>query len=161
VSQHADLLVVDEMMRHTHKMVMLPRLWSSLSLGQTTLSWQLFPFQESSRALVPQQQGVYAFLIVPDIAGPLQVSYLMYIGETDRTLRQRFGEYLLEAQSDNIRPKLLRILPLYPNHLMFACSTLQSGIVPKDVETLLIEAFLPPGNDQLPASVRRPRKAFQ
>ncbi len=138
---------------------MVPRLWSSLSLAQT-LSWSLFPFNDSSRSSIPDQQGVYAFLILPVIAGNLNVSYLMYIGETERTLRDRFGEYLLEARSDKIRPKLLRILPLYPDHLVFACAPLPLGIVPRDLESALIEAFLPPGNDDVPATVRRPRKAF-
>jgi hypothetical protein len=68
------------------------------------LSWSLYPFSEASRDQIPQQQGVYAFLIVPAIAGNLSVAYLMYIGETDRTLRTRFGEYLREARSERIRP---------------------------------------------------------
>jgi hypothetical protein len=84
----------------------------------------------------------------------------MYIGETGRTLRERFAEYLVEARSDKIRPKLLRILPLYPDHLVFACAPLPANIAPKDVESALIEALLPPGNDDVPATVRRPRKAF-
>ncbi len=159
MSQYTDLLAVDEMMRHSHHMIMVPRLWSALSLGQT-LSWSVFPFNDSSRSLIPNEQGVYAFLVVPSIAGNLNVSYLMYIGETDRTLRQRFGEYLLEAGSDRIRPKLLRVLPLYPDHLLFVCAPLPTGVVPKNVESSLIEAFLPPGNEQVPATVRRPRKAF-
>jgi hypothetical protein len=159
VSQYTDLIAVDEMMRHSHQMVMVPRMWSSMSLG-LPLSWSLFPFNNSSRSSIPNEHGVYAFLVVPNIAGNLNVSYLMYIGETERPLRQRFGEYLRETSSDTIRPNLLRILPLYPNHLVFACAPLPANIVPKDVEAALIEAFLPPGNDQVPASVRRPRKAF-
>ena len=159
MSQHTDLLQSDEMMRHTHHMVMVPSLWTGFSVFQS-LSWSVFPFSESSRNSVPDQQGVYAFLVVPGIAGDLNVSYLMYLGETERPLRVRFGEYLLEAQSDTIRPKLLRILPLYPDHLLFACAPLPSGVAPKDVETALITAFLPPGNDQLPATIRRGRKAF-
>jgi len=159
LSQHADLLATDEMMRHSHHMIMVPRLWSSCALGQT-LDWSVFPFNDSSRASIPDEQGVYAFLIIPGIADNLNVSYLMYIGETDRTLRERFGEYLLEARSDKIRPKLLRILPLYPDHLVFACAPLPSGVVPKQIESALIEALLPPGNEQVPATVRRPRKAF-
>ena len=159
MSQYTDLLAADEMMRHSHAMIMVPSLWSSLSLQQP-LSWSVFPFNDSSRSSIPEQQGVYAFLILPGIAGDLNVSYLMYIGETHRTLRERFGEYLLEARSDKIRPKLLRILPLYPEHLMFACAPLPPEIVPREVESALIEAFLPPGNDDVPATVRRPRKAF-
>lgn len=159
MSQYTDLLASDEMMRHSHEMVMVPRLWSSCSLP-VYLSWSVYPFSENSRNQIPEQQGVYAFLILPGIAGDLNVAYLMYIGETDRTLRVRFGEYLLEARSDKIRPKLLRILPLYPDHLVFACAPVPVGVVPKDIETKLIEAFLPPGNDDIPATVRRPRRAF-
>jgi hypothetical protein len=48
----------------------------------------------------------------------------MYIGETERTLRVRFRDYLNEAESDSIRPKLLRILPLYRDYLHFACTPL-------------------------------------
>ena len=70
------------------------------------LTWSLFPFQDASRSQIPNAPGVYAFLIVPNIAGNLNVSYLMYIGKTDRPLRQRFAEYLLEAKSDRIRPNL-------------------------------------------------------
>lgn len=159
LSQYTDLAASDEMMRHSHEMIMVPRLWSSCSLP-VNLSWSVYSFSENSRNQVPEQQGVYAFLILPAIAGNLSVAYLMYIGETDRTLRVRFGEYLLEARSNKIRPKLLRILPLYPDHLAFACATVPSGLVPKDVESALIEAFLPPGNDDIPATVRRPRRAF-
>jgi hypothetical protein len=159
LSQYTDLLASDEMMRHSHEMVMVPRLWSACSIP-LNLSWSLFAFSESSRNQIPEQQGIYAFLIVPAVAGNINVAYLMYIGETDRTLRVRFGEYLVEARSNRIRPKLLRILPLYPDHLVFACATVPAGVIPKDIETKLIEAFLPPGNDDIPATVRRPRRAF-
>jgi hypothetical protein len=148
------------MQRHSHEMVMVPRLWAAASTALIPpLSWSVFPFQEGSRAQIPAQQGVYAFLITPNIAGDLNVSYLMYVGETDRPLRDRFGDYLREARSDRIRPKLLRILPLYPDHLFFACAPLPTGTVPKDVESVLLEAFMPPGNDQIPATVRRARRA--
>ena len=100
-------------MQHSHLMVMVPGRWSSFSQrALPPLAWSAFPFKPASRARIPNQQGVYAFLIAPNIAGDLKVSYLMYIGQTDRTLRQRFAEYLREARSDNVRPKLLRILPL-------------------------------------------------
>ena len=162
MSQFNDLAAVDEMNRHTHEMVMVPRFWTSFSSGATpALSWSTFPFKDTSRSKIPEQPGVYAFLIAPTIAGDLNVSYLMYIGETERTLRDRFGDYLLEAKSDRIRPKLLRILPLYPDHLLFACAPVPAGVLPKEVESALLDAFLPPGNDQVPATVRRARKALR
>lgn len=159
MTQFADLAALDEMMRHSHKIIMIPRLWSALTTP--SLSWTAYPFKDASQSQVPAQPGVYAFLILPNAAGDLNVSHLMYIGKTDRTLRERFGEYLREARSDRIRPKLLRILPLYPDHLFFACAPLPSHVSPLDVEVALLEAFLPPCNDQVPASVRRARKAFE
>jgi len=161
VSQYTDLAAFGELRLYSHEMIMMPRLWSALAAGSTlTLSWAVFPFKNTSRSQIPDEPGVYAFLVAPGTAGDLNVSYLMYIGETDRTLRERFAEYLREAQSDRIRPKLLRILPLYPDHLLFACAPLPPSVVPRDIESALLEAFLPPGNDQVPASLRRPRKAF-
>lgn len=161
MTQYADLEAVGEFMRHSHTMIMVPRLWSSLSAGNTPpLSWVMFPFKDSYQQDIPDKPGVYALLIDPNAAGDLRVSYLMYVGETNRTLRERFGEYLREARSGRIRPKLLRILPLYPDHLLFACCPLPSDVAPRVVEAALLQAFLPPGNDQVPASVRRPKRAF-
>jgi hypothetical protein len=131
LSQYTDLVATGEMMLHSHKMVMLPTLWAAFKADPTpTLAWAAFPFKDSSRASVPHAPGVYAFLVVPSIAGDLNVSYLMYIGETERTLRSRFAEYIREAQEDKIRPKLLRILPLYPEYLMFACASVPAGVSP-------------------------------
>ena len=163
MSQYTDLAASDEMGRHTHQMIMVPRFWSAcvVGTGAAPLSWSVFPFENTSRELIPDTHGVYAFLIAPRVGGDLNVSYLMYIGQTERTLRERFADYLLEAKSDRIRPKLLRILPLYPDHLLFACAPLSDDVSPKDVEAGLLEAFLPPGNDQIPATVSRARKAFQ
>ena len=161
MTQYTDLAGSDEMMRHSHQMIMVPRLWSLFPAGPPfTLSWSVFPFNDGSRGQIPDEPGVYAFLIAPRLGGDLNVSYLMYVGETERTLRERFREYLIEAGSDRVRPKLLRILPLYPDHLLFACAPLPTHIAAKDVEAALLEAFLPPGNDQVPATVRRSRKAF-
>src|SRR5688572_24934743 len=107
------------MMMHSHTMVMMPKLWTAYSGPTPPLSWSAFPFKDASRRHIPDAAGVYAFLVAPNIAGNLNVSYLMYVGETERPLRDRFGEYLREAQEDRIRPKLLRVLPLYPDHLLF------------------------------------------
>jgi hypothetical protein len=161
LSQFTDLVATSEMMLHSHTMVMMPKLWTAYVGPTPQLSWSTFPFKEASRNQIPDAPGVYAFLVLPNIAGNINVSYLMYVGETERPLRERFGEYLREAKEDRIRPKLLRVLPLYPDHLVFACATTPVGIPPKDVESALLAAFVPPGNDQIPAIVRRARKAFQ
>jgi hypothetical protein len=85
----------------------------------------------------------------------------MYIGKTDRTLWERFGEYMRERDSNAIRPKLLRLLPLYENDLFFMFAPISTGpTIVGATEQVLISAFLPPCNDRLDAEVNRVRKAF-
>jgi len=157
--RYVDILDVGTMMLHTHQMVMWPKLWKQLRLS-VALEWSHYPFSAASAQSIPDQPGVYAFLIKPSEAGSLGAAYLMYIGETERGLRTRFKEYLLESASERIRPKLLRILPLYTGYLEFACAPVPSLVTPRDVETTLIGAFLPPGNDKIESSIGRTRKAF-
>jgi hypothetical protein len=119
----------------------------------------MVPFADSSETLLPPALGVYAFLVRPQLAS-LDLTYLMYVGKTDRTFRERFREYLRERDSGEIRPKLLKILPQYPAHLFFAYAEVPAGYSAGDVEKALLRAFVPPGNDQLDAQFMRADKAF-
>src|SRR5215471_10846852 len=101
---------------YTHSFVLWPDRWQGSSLA-VELTWNTVPFDPTATEQVAQLPGVYAFLIRPQNTCNLAFSYLMYVGMTERTLRERFGEYLHEKDSDKIRPKLLRVLPLYPGHL--------------------------------------------
>ena len=151
----------DQLKAHEQSIMLFVEGWKTYQ--QKTFDnakWTTRIFRKETAKHIPEKPGVYAFLILPNAAGDLNVSYLMYVGETDRTLRERFREYLREARSDKIRPKLLRVLPLYPDHLFFACCPLPIDVAPTAVEAALLQAFLPPGNDQVPASVRRPKRAF-
>ena len=158
MSQHNDLIALDAIARYGHRCVLWPDRWSGLQLT-CSLQWQIVPFTEASAASLPDTLGVYAFLIRPKLAS-LDLAYLMYIGKTDRTFRERFKEYLRERDSDQIRPKLLKILPQYPDHLYFAYAAVPPGHSSRDVEIALLHAFVPPGNDQLDAEFTRADKAF-
>lgn len=120
------------------------------------LVWKAFPFSSDSINSIPDEPGVYAFCVEPSIFNDFKPCYLMYIGETSRTLRQRFREYLREASnSDAGRGKIYMTLNLYEDHLYFYCAPLQTGIEPKDVEKELLQTFIPPNNDKLPVEVGR------
>ena len=153
-----DLIEGEELVRHRHQIV----LWRD-KLEQLTLPpglvWTVLPFVSASASAIATQPGVYAFVIRPQTPLTLSTSYLMYIGKSE-ALRRRFGEYLRERNSDNIRPKLLRILPLYGPHLFFAFAPVPPGVTSLQVEQALLSAFIPPGNDQIDAQVNRLRKAF-
>jgi len=158
LSQENDLITLMAITQFGHRFVLWPHRWNTLQLD-CTLDWKLVPFSEASAEQLPDEFGVYAFLIQPQIAS-LNLTYLMYVGKTDRTFRERFREYLRERDSGKIRPKLLKILPQYPDHLFFAYAAAPSGYSPADLETALLHAFVPPGNDQLDAEFTRADKAF-
>jgi hypothetical protein len=144
---------------HRHEVILWPEMWTPLQM-LPTLTWTVVPFSPLSKASIVRAPGVYAFIIRPQTPLLLVTSYLMYVGMTDRPLRQRFSEYLKERDSGQIRPKLLRILPLYGEHLFFAFASVPAGHTPASVEAQLLAAFIPPGNDQINAHVNRVRKAF-
>lgn len=121
------------------------------------LSWVVFPFRPDAQGEVPDEPGVYAFLVQPGIAPNLNASYLAYVGKTERSLRTRFGEYLRETVDPAGRPKIRLWLQLYEGYVHFTCAQLAS---PVEVERKLIDAFMPPANSDFSAQVGRIRRAF-
>jgi hypothetical protein len=160
MAQFNDLIEGEYFARHSHTVVLWPQRWGELVLP-LGLQWTVVPFDAASTNGVSDQPGVYAFVIQPQTAFTLPTSYLMYIGKSDRPLRQRYRDYLRERDADDIRPKLLRILPLYGGHLFFAFAPAPDGVSPAEIEQALLSAFIPPGNDRIDAQVHRIRKAFQ
>jgi hypothetical protein len=144
---------------HKHEFILWPQQWLPLQLPPV-LNWTVVPFSAQSASAIPNVPGVYAFVIQPQTPLTLVTSYLMYVGKTDRPLVQRFREYIRERDSEQVRPKLLRILTLYDGHLFFAFAPVPAGFTPAEVERVLLAAFIPPGNDQINAQVNRIRKAF-
>jgi len=157
--QFIDLIDGETLVRHTHSITLWREKWELLTLP-APLHWTVLPFTTESAAGVSTACGVYAFIIQPQTPLNLGTAYLMYVGKSDRPLRSRFREYLRERNSDSIRPKLLRILPLYGPHLFFAFAPAPEGTTPRELEQAILSAFIPPGNDQIDAQVNRIRKAF-
>ncbi len=138
---------------HEHAMILWPRRWR-LYDPPLQLRWKILPFSEDSLDRVPRKPGVYVFLIQPDVAD-VSASYPMYIGQTERSLRTRCQEYLREVARDLGRPKVVALLRMYREFLYFSCAVVEGGVSPPVVEGKLLETFLPPANDQFPASVSR------
>jgi len=143
---------------HKHSIVLWPRRWR-LYDPPLQLQWKIVPFSKESLKKLPEKPGVYAFLIQPRVAD-LSASYPMYIGETERPLRVRCQEYLQEAAKDLGRPKVIALLRMYRDFLYFSCAVVEGNISPSVVEDKLLETFLPPANDEFPATVSRIVKAW-
>ena len=85
----------------------------------------------------------------------------MYIGKAERTLRQRFSEYLHEQNNLAGRPQILRLLNKYQGYLYFCCAIITKRERIEEIEKALLKAIIPPCNVDLPAEIRRVRGAFQ
>jgi excinuclease UvrABC nuclease subunit len=144
---------------HEWRLVLWPLRWQGYSVTGS-LTWVSTEFNDNSVSAVPNVPGVYAFLLHPGVPPGLNVSYVMYVGRTGRSLRIRFREYLRESSDPAGRPRILRLLQPYAGFLHFCCATVESPLTPNEVEEQLLSSLLPPVNEQLPAEVSRVMRAF-
>jgi len=152
--------IVSDAKSHIVQLILWPCRWQQCHIN-LHLNWQVFEFNPQTINAIPTEPGVYAFLIQPRLASNLDASYLMYIGKTDRPLRDRYQEYLQEIMKSTGRPKIAFTLSQYYGFIYFSCApVVNQPITPANVEDELLKAFMPPMNDQLPAEVRRIVNAF-
>ncbi len=150
----------DQLKAHQYKFSLWPRAWAAYNLPDP-FKWEIYPFQQDQIDNIPSQPGIYSFVIQPGIASHSNCSYLVYIGRTERTLRVRFREYLREQNKREGRPKIVRLLNKYQDYLYFCCSVIAETERITEIEEALINAFLPPCNDQFSAEMSRVIGAFR
>lgn len=143
------------MKAHRCDFVLWPRQWRTYN---GVHDWTMYKLIGQERNNIPDQPGIYTLLIQPGIANHSACSYLMYVGQTN-SLHRRFDEYLSERRRETGRPKILRLLNKYPDNIWF-CFTIAPENSLDAMEENLINAYLPPANDQLPAEIRRVMRAF-
>ena len=148
----------NELIAHECRFVLWPRQWANYE-NRHALDWRIRRLAEAERPDIPNEPGVYTLLIQPDIAAHPACSYLMYVGKAER-LRRRFRDYLVREKREKGRPKIFRGLNLYSSYLWF-CFTLAPVEILGDVEDTLLNAYVPPWNDQLPAEIRGTVGAFR
>lgn len=139
---------VDEMKADIQRFLVSPNRWRT-SRVQIPINWTYLPFTEASHKQVPDEPGVYAF-IVRHINNHFPIhGFIMYIGITGaegngRTLNNRYGDYLREKKKDK-RPKVHYMLNKYPDDLQFAYSAVTDPAIDlKALELDLNDAIIPP-----------------
>jgi hypothetical protein len=146
-----------EFARYRVQFNLWPRAWESIR-DIASLQWESIAFGESNAHTIPETPGIYTFLINPNIANHPH-RYLCYVGKTERTLKERYSEYLREATAISGRPKILRLLNDWKGNLEF-CYTLVEKEEIKMLEKRLIDAFVPPFNSDFSANIGRIVGAF-
>lgn len=145
---------------HEYRFLLWPKQWTLYNFSDL-FNWEIHPFQRDKVDQIPIEPGVYCFIIQPGIANHPYCSYLMYVGMTKRPLRERFKQYFSEKRNiENGRPKILKLLHVYQDYLHFCCTGIAETERIEDIEDKLLNAFIPPCNDEYPAEIRRVMKAF-
>lgn len=114
----------------------------------------------TSMDLLPNDKGgIYVFIAKPNII-PDSHLYILYIGRSRKTqnqnLRKRCSEYVKDG-----RPKILRMIRNWGKYLYIRYLPLDDNSVIEELEKRLINAILPPCNDQIPdKEIREAVKAF-
>lgn len=140
--KEVDLLKVD-----IRSFLLSPSRWRS-SRVMTPLSWTFLPFSAANRAHIPNNPGVYAFIVRHVNSHFPDHGFIMYIGitgfgDSGRTLHDRYGDYLRE-QERNKRPKVHYMLKKYSEDIHFAYSVVAPGIDLEQLELDLNDAIIPP-----------------
>jgi hypothetical protein len=154
-----DLALNIEARGHRETLLLWPKLWQRWN-PSVRLRWTGKRFSSRSRNSIPNSPGVYAFVIQPGVPAGIPHAIIMYVGMSDRPLRERFGEYLRERGDPTGRPAVSTMLQMYAGYLHFYCAPVTGRAKPKDVEDHLLEILAPPMNKQYPATIRRITGAF-
>jgi hypothetical protein len=139
----------------------MPARWAAFA-AKHALVWTHIPFDAAHRPDVPNEPGLYCFLVgLPPAALP-PLGYPLYVGKTDRQLRTRFREYLSEKDDPGGRKRVRKILTVFQGELFFSCAPFAGSAEDrKAIETELHDALMPPYSDiGFTAEVRRRRQAF-
>jgi hypothetical protein len=138
---------VDELKVDMQSFLVSPTRWRT-SRVSVPLIWTFLPFTGANRARVPEQAGIYAFIVRHANNHFPEHGFIMYIGITGadangRTLRARYGEYLREQRTEK-RPKVHYMLTKYSDDIQFAYSVPDANIDLGQLELDLNDAIIPP-----------------
>ena len=137
------------MKAEVHELMLSPALWEAFP-GCGSLTWLGVAFEGNQKKNVPDQRGLYCFVIAPTTKPSLPfASYPIYIGETgDKSkanLRTRFGQYLREAEVQK-RPHIFYALNKWRGHLRFCYAIVSDKRrsltkIEADLNTALVPPF--------------------
>ena len=126
--------------------------------------WQEVKFENSNLSKIPDEKGIYAFSIRSSKQFMPVHCYVVYVGITTRTLKQRCSEYMKEQNKDfKRRPKIYRMLQVWKEVLYFSYACIENNEEEnlKIYEQAINDALLPPFvTNDFTAEVRQAIGAF-
>lgn len=134
------------------RFVLAPLQWHSFA-PSPPLQWNSVRFDAAAINQVPDQRGIYAFIVQFQDHGAMPLTlpphgYVVYAGITghvgvNRTLRDRFRDYLREQQRGK-RVQIWSMLDKWRDDLFFHFSTVGNADELDKIELALNDAIIPP-----------------
>ena len=153
--------VRDYLKNHRRAFILAPRMWQNCNLD-VDLQWQAVRYGENYRDGVPTDSfGIYAFVLVPEITGPPETAYLLYIGKTKRPFRTRFREYLTDESDDWAARPIDRALKRWHDYIWFHFAPMEDPALLESTEETLINACIPPCNYKFTGTIGGAIGAFK
>lgn len=128
----------------------------------TNHTWHEVAFPPNPRNLVPDEPGVYVFVVKPDLFGFAATSGLLYVGKA-KSLYDRVGHYMSEINkrhSSTRRPHIWRMVNVWNGHLRYHFTTTATVSDAEDLEERMLDALLPYFNKEFPAETSSRQRAF-
>jgi len=147
----------DEAGSYSKEFTLWPEKWNRYERTHGC-DWQCVQFSPDNVGEVPQESGVYNFVVEPGIACHPACAHVMYVGETS-SLQRRYGEYIREKNNINGRPKIVRMLNKWDGYIKFYYLRIDEA-TREEVQDDMIVAFAPPFNDRIPSEVSGVINAF-
>lgn len=142
---------------NVERFILSPKQWKQYN-QHVNLRWDCVLFDKANGKYVPNNQsGVYTFVIKPSIADHPACSYLMYVGKAEKqSLRRRFLQYFSEiSREKGGRPKIKVMLKLWSGYIWFCYAPINDKDKISLVEKELINAYLPPMNEEFPGEIKQ------
>lgn len=146
---------------HKVNMMFYPEAWDNAPVIE--LDWTELDFPPNPRNLIPQEPGVYAFVIEPSLFSLEPVNGLFYVGKATN-LYQRISAYISELSKDFIdtrRPLVWKMLNQWNGRIKYYYSTTEDVTRAELIEEEILKALLPPFNRQFDAETSQVMRAFQ
>lgn len=137
---------------HIRKFLLYPNYWFDTdNRSKIKLNWKVIKFNKSNKSKLPDAKGIYCFIVVPKIPNFFETRYLFYLGQTTRTFKERYQEYLNDLEGKGKpRPKVFEMLKLFKNSLYYYYAELESDDDIDEIEEKLLNTFVPHINTSIP-----------
>ncbi len=128
---------------HVVNVFVWPDAWREATVAND-LNWEKVEFGAETVEAVPEQRGVYAFCICVKNSIMPPHGVLVYFGETSRTLRTRYKEYVRDSERGAKRPRFENLFRLWSGDLDFFFAPIDDDNCDlRQIEATLNDAVIP------------------